>query len=102
MDASSAAALTEQMLRRIRSEYVEMPGLRLTRQQAQRLWGLDEDTCSTALECLVEAKFLCKNDGMYQRLTEGPIALPRLRMAGARLDRNTGAVRVDPRGGLAS
>ena len=99
MDASSAAALTERILRRVRSEYVEMPGLQLTRQQAQRLWGLDEDTCSTALEFLVEAKFLSKTGGMYQRYTEGPIAFPQLRMGGARLDRNTGAVRVSLRGG---
>ena len=75
MDASPAAALTEQMLRRIRSEYVEMPGLRLTQQQAQRLWGLDEDICSTALQFLVEAKFLHTTRCMYQRLTEGPMAL---------------------------
>ena len=85
MNASPAAALSEQMLRRICSEYIEMPGLRLTLQQAERLWVLDEDTCSQALEILVEAKFLRKADGMYQRLTEGPIAFPRLRMAAARL-----------------
>ena len=31
----------DQMLQRIQGEFVEMPGLRLTAAQAQRLWGLD-------------------------------------------------------------
>src|SRR5688572_20900769 len=38
--------ISDQMLHRIFSEYLEMPGLRLTRRQAQRLWGLDEETCA--------------------------------------------------------
>ena len=101
MDVSFPGAVTEQMLDRICSEYIEMPGLRLTRQQAQRLWGLDEDTCCKALELLVEAKFLSKTNGMYQRLTEGAIALPRLRMARAQLEPHFGALRVSVRGGLA-
>ena len=83
MDVSLPATLTEQMLHRICSEYVEMPGLRLTRRQAQRLWGLDEDTCAKALQVLVDAEFLRQTDGMYQRLTAGPIDFPRLRMARA-------------------
>jgi hypothetical protein len=29
----------------IRSEYLELPGLSLTKIQAQRLWGLDQATC---------------------------------------------------------
>ena len=39
MDESPPTTLTEQMLNRICSEYIEMPGLRLTCKQAQRLWG---------------------------------------------------------------
>src|SRR5262245_7291557 len=35
----------ESLLRRIEGEYLEMPGLQLTREQAQRLWVLDCDTC---------------------------------------------------------
>ena len=33
-------ALTE-TVRRVRAEFLEMPGLKLTVQQAQRLWGVD-------------------------------------------------------------
>ena len=42
--------LDEGLLRRIRSEFLEMPGLRLSREQAQRLWALDAATCDRVLE----------------------------------------------------
>ena len=42
----------------IRSEYLAMPGLSLTRAQAQRLWGLDPETCETLLDQMVLARFL--------------------------------------------
>lgn len=85
MDESPLTTLTEQMLDRICSEYIEMPGLRLTCKQAQRLWGLHEDACCEALAWLVEAKFLCQTHGVYHRLTDGAVALPRLPMAHARV-----------------
>ena len=37
-----------------------MPGLRLTTAQAQRLWGLDRESCEALLGALVDARFLCK------------------------------------------
>lgn len=81
--------LTEPLLRRICSEYVEMPGLRLSRQQAQRLWGLDEEACGQILEFLVKTGFLrLAAPDTYGRLTEGPVAFPRLRAAKAHLDRD--------------
>ena len=48
------------LLRRIRAEYVEMPGLKLTAAQAQRLWGLDGATCDTLLAALVDVGFLSR------------------------------------------
>jgi len=42
----------------VRGEYLEMPGLRLTKQQAQRLWALDLATCDELLATLVGAQFL--------------------------------------------
>jgi DNA-binding IclR family transcriptional regulator len=42
----------------IQTEYLEMPGLCLTFEQAQRLWGLDEATCRDLLDALVDARFL--------------------------------------------
>jgi hypothetical protein len=37
------------LLARVQSEYVEMPGLKLTESQARRVWGLDGNTCSAVL-----------------------------------------------------
>ena len=47
------------MLERAYSEFLEMPALRLTSRQAERLWGLDEQSCLRLLEFLVDARFLC-------------------------------------------
>jgi hypothetical protein len=70
-------ASDDQLLNRIRAEYLEMPGLRLTRQQAQRLWGLDDATCARILDALVRVKFLARRpDGQFTRLSEGVV--PRL------------------------
>ena len=68
----SSPIVTEEIVRRVRGEYLEMPGLKLTRQQAQRLWGLDEDTCIRILEFCVDIGFLRRSDALaYARATEG-------------------------------
>lgn len=52
----------------IRSEYLEMPGLHLTLDQARQLWRLDAATSSAVLDALVKAKFLRRTDrGAYLR-----------------------------------
>jgi hypothetical protein len=43
---------------RIRHEFIEMPGLRLTVRQAARLWGLEPAACETVINVLVRAAFL--------------------------------------------
>jgi hypothetical protein len=50
----------ELLLARVRGEYCEMPGLRLTSAQACRLWQVDVSTCETLLEHLVREGFLRK------------------------------------------
>jgi hypothetical protein len=56
------------LLDRIRGEYLEMPGLRLTIPQALRLWGLPPDVCEYALARLVEDGFLRQTvDGRFVR-----------------------------------
>ena len=58
------------LLLRIKSEYREMPGLKLTEAQARRLWDLDTHTCSLVLETLIEQRFLkCTATGTYIRAT---------------------------------
>lgn len=48
------------VIERVRSEFVEMPGLRLTLPQAMKLWGLNRDECQRAINTLVSASFLKK------------------------------------------
>jgi hypothetical protein len=65
-------ARVEEALRRIKSEFVEMPGLRLTTAQAQRLWGLEPEFCDAILGALVDAKFLLRTgDGVFVRVEPG-------------------------------
>ena len=45
-------------LQLIRAEYLEVRGLRLTKPQVQRLWGLDHVTTEALLSALVDVKFL--------------------------------------------
>jgi hypothetical protein len=60
------------MLKRIRAEYLEMPGLRLTLEQARRLCGVERALCQRVLDLLVDEKFLCvKSDGVYARVADG-------------------------------
>jgi hypothetical protein len=45
-------------LQLIRAEYLEIPGLCLTKSQVQRLWGLDTVTSEAVLAALVDVRFL--------------------------------------------
>jgi hypothetical protein len=59
----------DDVLQRIQGEFVEMPGLRLTAAQAQRLWGLERDVCDAMLGALVDARFLAQTrDGAFVRM----------------------------------
>ena len=54
------------LLSRIRGEYREMPGLRLTPKQACCLWQLDAATCDAVLNSLVDEGFLARTkDGSF-------------------------------------
>jgi hypothetical protein len=59
------------VIERIRAEFLEMPGLRLTAAQVRRLCGIDVTTCEAVLGALVDANFLRKcTDGTYARPSE--------------------------------
>ena len=89
LQTSDIARAQVAVLQRIRSEFLEMPRLRLTRDEMQRLCGLDPATCGDVLETLVEMKFLCrKSDGAYVRATDGA-DVPRPRTARASLGRES-------------
>ena len=66
-----ALTAMEQMLRRIQGEFLEMPGLRLTCWQAQRLWNLDQLVCESLLTALVDVRFLVERDGVYLQRASG-------------------------------
>lgn len=64
--------LHDPLLQRIRAEYLEMPGLRLTLDQAKRLCGVERALCQQVLATLIDMKFLCvKPNGLYARVTDG-------------------------------
>jgi hypothetical protein len=50
----------------IRSEYLEIPGLQLTKADFQRLWGLEPHLCDALVDALVASNFLRKTvRGLY-------------------------------------
>ena len=60
------------LLRRVRGEFGEMPGMRLTLDQACRLWSLDHDKCESVLARLVASRFLAIDDnGRYRKAHSG-------------------------------
>ena len=86
-------ALYRQAFDRIRAEYLETPGMRLTPAQVQRLSGVDVAICKRVLDDLVLATCLHPDDdGVYARGSEG---VPRLRTAKAEL--NARPIRISER-----
>jgi hypothetical protein len=66
------------MLKRVRAEYLEMPGLRLTLEQTQRLCGLERALCKMVLDALVDERFLCVKSGeVYARVSDVETSRPR-------------------------
>ena len=62
-DAAVAATV-----HRVKAEFLEMPGLRLTVAQAARLWNLDEGQSAAVLAFLVEMHFLVRTrNAAYSR-----------------------------------
>ena len=63
----------QQIIDRLRSEFLEMPGLRLTAAQVQRFCGIDPGLCQTVLDALVDSNFLRKgSDGSYAWIGDHP------------------------------
>ena len=82
------APASDDVLRRVQGEFLEMPGLRLTEPQARRLWGLDAASCGALLSTLVDANFLFRTrDGAFMRVEHATPAKatekPRSRIAAA-------------------
>ena len=68
------------LIRRVRGEYLEMPGMSLTLAQACRLWQMDAPTCQAALDMLIAERFLgLTRDGAFVLVGQ-----PRMVKAGLR------------------
>ena len=52
------SASEDALLRRVRGEYREMPGMRLTIEQAMRLWNIDRQACASVFNSLIASHFL--------------------------------------------
>jgi hypothetical protein len=62
----------DDILHRLRAEFLEMPDLRLTSEQVQRLCGIEAIACQSVLDSLVGMKFLSvTSQGVYARSTDG-------------------------------
>jgi hypothetical protein len=67
-DPAPTTTTIRDALQRVQGEYRDMPGLKLTEAQAQRLLGIDSVTCAVILSTLVERRFLRRTDnGLYVR-----------------------------------
>ena len=67
---------TDAACMRIRTEYIEMPDLKLTRAQVRRLCGLGQDVCDAAMRSLVHAGFLWETaDGSFRRRVSEPFTI---------------------------
>ena len=65
-DAAPLAALLHQ----VREEYEKMPGLKLTKPQAMRLFGVAPSVCAAMFRALVMENFLSRaGDGVFVRST---------------------------------
>jgi len=61
---------------RIRTEYIEMPDLKLTSAQVRRLCGLRPEVCDAAMRSLVHTGFLWETaDGSFRRRVSEPFAM---------------------------
>jgi hypothetical protein len=69
----------QQAFERIRAEFLEMPGMRLTPEQVERLSGVESAICKCVLDDLVSAGFLCTSaNGSYGRLSGTSVSQPGL------------------------
>ena len=70
MITSPGSARFTALLQRVREQYRDMPGLKLTKPQATRLFGVAPSVCAAMLRALVMENFLSRaGDGLFVRST---------------------------------
>ncbi len=64
--------MPDRLVARVRAEFQEMPGLRLTLAQASRLFAIDRATCLAVLERLITERVISKaGDDTYVAVQPG-------------------------------
>jgi hypothetical protein len=53
-------ATLDDRIKLVKAEYLELPGLNLTKRQMQRLWSIDSKTCDEIVAALESAHFLTR------------------------------------------
>jgi hypothetical protein len=66
-DRRGACMTRDETRARVRADYLELPGLKLTAVQAARLWAIDQAIAVDVLDELVASGFLCYSGGQYAR-----------------------------------
>ena len=67
IDRRTALMTRAEARARVRSDYFELPGLKLTAAQAARLWSLGHDLALSVLEDLTANGFLTRYEDQYAR-----------------------------------
>jgi sulfite reductase beta subunit-like hemoprotein len=68
LEAFMPVSRVDDAIELMQMEYAEMPALRLTFWQVQRLWNLSQEQCEQALRALTASGFLVlTTDGEYVR-----------------------------------
>jgi hypothetical protein len=71
MERPTDVRVDRELWLRICGEYMEMPGLQLTLEQACRLWNTSQSTGERVLDALVESAFLRRSGRHYVRADSG-------------------------------
>jgi hypothetical protein len=71
MAVQERRGVDRQLWDRVCGEYAEMPGLRLTPEQASRLWNVNPAVSRQILDALVDARILHRSGAHYVRIDSG-------------------------------
>ena len=68
LEVEAESETIRRLTRRVEAEYFEMPGLSVTMPQAQRLLGIEPETCAVVLKALIRRGVLRRTPrGTYIR-----------------------------------
>jgi hypothetical protein len=73
-ETHTVVAVLANLAQRIREEFEETPGLRITVSEASRFWGIDELACEQVFARLLATGFLARGvDDRYRQVQGQPV-----------------------------